>query len=152
MSEDIKYGVEEASRAVRLAHDELRSLHEVAGNRSLPLALSVAKTALDKLSANFDQLFSFQNASHSNDIFSLFGARLSSGISLSHAIVLDMSSVVDRLRYMKSLYSSEQVALINEGECRDVADKIVRYDGIVSTALIHHNMCVLQLIITIIAY
>jgi hypothetical protein len=142
MSQDLATVLERVREAVREAHIDFRSLCAAVNRDSIPASLSVAGSALDKLTQHLDLIATSTAALSSNYVRELFGTRMTADVKFSDAIMRDMDAVASCLRLMMPLDSSKTVMAIEERQCRDVAEMVDRYDRIISSALIHHNMCV----------
>jgi hypothetical protein len=126
-------------KAVRGAHDALRTLRK---SRSIPLALSAAHSALDKLLNHLDSITTSPEALTSSLLFHTFSVTMPSGIPLSDALVLDMEAIAERLRFMIPPDSEVIVGDLNDHECRGIAAMVDCYDTCISSVLIQHNVCV----------
>jgi hypothetical protein len=106
------------------------------------MSLLVAGSALDKLMYHLDLLATSTAALSSNYVRDLFEIRMAADVKLSDAITRDMDAVASCLRLMMPSDSSEPVMAMEEHQCRDVADMVDRYDRMISSTLIHYNVCV----------
>jgi hypothetical protein len=135
--------VGKARVAVRAAHSDFRSLYAaIPDPRSMPMSLHVTGHTLDKLAQNFDLLAQSVNILSSQLAEKTFGAHMSNDVTLSDAIVQDMTSVASRLRLMTPSASSEPLMSMEEDECRDIENMVTRYDQAISSTLLHHSSCV----------
>jgi hypothetical protein len=106
------------------------------------MSLLVAGSALDKLMYHLDLLATSTAALSSNYVRTLFETRITVDVKLSDAITRDMDAVASCLRLMTPSKSSGLVMVMEEHQCRDVADMVDRYDRTISSTLIHYNVCV----------
>jgi hypothetical protein len=139
MDTDVEAMIGRSMKAVRKAHNALRALRT---SRSIPLTLSAAESALDKLLNNLNSLTTSPDALASSRAFDTFSVTLPAGISLSDALVLDMEGIAARLRFMSPPDSKMIVGDLDDCECRDIAVMVECYDRSVSSVLIYHNTCV----------
>jgi predicted ABC-class ATPase len=128
--------------AVRGAHTNFRSLYEAADRDSIPVSLLLAGSTLDKLTYNLGLLATSTAALSSNYVRALLEVRMTADAKLSDAITHDMDAVASCLQLMMPSKSSESVMVMDEHQCRNVADVVDRYDRTISSTLIHYNMCV----------
>jgi hypothetical protein len=129
-----------AMRAVRSAYDDLQALRE-SRHSKISTSLSNAGRALDKLSCNLNLLTATEALSTFRG-FTLKEASNSIEISLSDALVRDMNAIATHFRFMKPMDSTETPGDLNEQECRNIEDLVVRYDITVFSVLTQHNACV----------
>jgi hypothetical protein len=139
MDTDVEAMIVRSMKAVQKAHNALRALRT---SRSIPLTLSAAESALDKLLNNLSSLTTSPDALASSRAFDTFSVTLPTGITLSDALVLDMEGIAERLRFMSPPDSKMIVGDLDEHECRDIAVMVECYDRSVSSVLIQHNVCV----------
>jgi hypothetical protein len=126
-------------KTVQAAHDALQALRT---NRSIPLALSAAHSALNKLLNNLNSLAASPEVLANSHAFDTFIVTLPTGISFSDALVLDMTAVAGRLKFMTPPDSKSIVGDLDNQECRDIAGMVDCYDRSVSSVLTQHGMCV----------
>jgi hypothetical protein len=74
--------------------------------------------------------------------FSLKETSTSSGTVLSDALVHDMGTMARHFRLMTPASPLEMMGDLDEGECRDIAGMVDRYDRIVFSVLVRHSVCV----------
>jgi hypothetical protein len=141
MSQDLVPVIDKVREAVRGAHVDFRSLYAAVDRGSIPVSLEVAGTAFDKLTQNLDLLARSTSALTSDHVRELFDTRMTADVKFSDAIAHDMDAVASCLRLMMPSNSSEPMMAMEERQCRNVADMVDRYDRIISSALIHHNVC-----------
>jgi hypothetical protein len=141
MSDDEEADVLRAKNTVRTAYDNLQALKKSRGS-TIPSSLSKAGVALDQLSRNLDLLTASSEALSIFRGYVLRGTSVSSGTSLSDAIVDDMQAIATYFRFMKPISPSEMLGNLNEQQCRDIEDMVDRYERIVHSVLSQHNMCV----------
>jgi 3-phosphoglycerate kinase len=139
MSQDhLETTMERARLAVGAAHDEFQTLYAAAHQNSIPSSLVAAGADLDQLSINLALLVSNANAFIiGGPVAQLFQTSISSGVTLSRAIVHDMSAIAKQLRSMRSSGSSESP--MDPHHCQDIGEMVKRYDRIVSSVLHHHT-------------
>jgi hypothetical protein len=136
MSDDARLEVERAMRAVRKAYDDLQALR-TSRDSMVSLSLLAANTGLDKLSCNLNLLVS------SVEALTGFGActLVSTGTSLSNALVHDMEAVARRFESMMPTGSAEELSDMHEQECKDIAEMVDGYDRTIFSVLIQRNVC-----------
>jgi hypothetical protein len=141
MSDSAGVEVQRAIKAVRTAHDDLKALQTSRG-LMIPMSLLVAGTGLDKLACNLNLL------AGSTNVLSCFCACtvVSTGTSLSSALVHDMEAVARHFRSMMSRGSAEILSVMHEQECKDIAEMVDRYDRAIFSVLIQRNVCVRPII------
>jgi hypothetical protein len=142
MSQNLAPVVAKIREAVRGAHANFRSLYEAADRDSIPVSLLLAGSTLDKLTYNLDLLATSSAALSSNYVRALFDTRMAADVKLSDAITRDMDVVASCLRLMMPSNSSEPVMIMEEHQCRNVADMVDRYDRTISSTLIQYNVYV----------
>jgi hypothetical protein len=142
MSQDLSPVLAKVIEAVRGAHNNFRSLYAAVDKGSIPVSLEVAGSALDKLMQNLDLLAGSTSALTSDYVRELFDTPMAADVKFSDAITHDMDAVASCLRLMMPSRSSEPVMAIEEHQCRDVTEMVERYDRTISSALIHHDVCV----------
>jgi hypothetical protein len=132
--------IKRARSAIEAAHDEFQALHAVTHKQSIPSSLVVAGADLNQLLMNLALLVGNASPLISSDTVSqLFQTRVSSDVTLSHAIVHDMDAIARQLRSMRSLGSSEALSTMDHRQCQDIGEMVKRYDRIVSSVLHHHT-------------
>jgi hypothetical protein len=141
MSQDhLETIIKRARLAVGAAHDEFQALYAAAHKNTIPSSLVSAGADLDQLSINLALLVRNTSALiSSGHVSELFQTRVSSGVTLSHAIVHDMSAIANQLRSMRTLGSSEPLSTVYHHQCRDIEEMVKRYDRIMSSVLHHHT-------------
>jgi hypothetical protein len=140
MAEHEEEDVARAIRAVRAAYDDLQALRS-SRHSKIPTSLSNASRALDKLCCNLNLLTATEALSIYR-AFTLKEANCSVETSLSDALVRDMEAIATHFRFMKPVDSTEALSDLNEQECRNIEDLVVRYDTTVFSVLTQHNACV----------
>jgi hypothetical protein len=136
MATDVEAIVGRSMKAVQGAHEALRSL------RTIPLALTATRSALDKLLNNLDSLATSPEALAMSRAFHTFSVTMRAGISLSDALVLDMEAIAKHLRFMTPSDSEVIVGDLSDQECQDIAEIVDCYNRSVSSVLIQHSVCV----------
>jgi hypothetical protein len=142
MSRDLASVVAQVREAVRGAENNFRSLYATVDKGSIPMSLSVAGNALDKLAQNLDLLAGSTGALSSDFVREMFDTHMTTNVKLSNAITDDMHAIASRLQLMMPLDSSEPVMTMKEHQCCDVAEIVDRYDRTISSTLIHYNLYV----------
>jgi hypothetical protein len=140
MSDHGEEDVARAMRAVQTAYDDFQALRASRPSKT-PTSLSNAGRALDKLRCNLNLL----NTTEALSIFrgfTLKEANNSVEIPLSDALVHDMEAIASHFRFMNPVDSAETPGDLNEQECRNIEDLVIRYDITVFSVLTQHNACV----------
>jgi hypothetical protein len=137
--EDVKRAV----RAVQTAYDDLRALR-ASRHSKIPSSLSNAGRALGKLGDKLTMLTVSPEAL-SNQVFyqyafSQMGS--SAQFSLVDAIVHDMKVTATYFRTMNSVEPAGILGDLDEQECHNIEDIVVRYKNIVSSVMSQHQECV----------
>jgi hypothetical protein len=137
MSNHEEEDVTRAKKAVRAAYNDLQELR-ASRDSKIPPSLSNASAALDKLSCNLNLLTSPEALT----IFRAFTLKEPNGsieTTLSDVIERDMKAVATHFRFMKPVGSTVTPDDLNEQECHNIEDLVVRYDIIVFSVLTRHN-------------
>jgi hypothetical protein len=137
MSNHEEEDITRAKKAVRAAYDDLQELR-ASRDSKIPLSLSNASAALDKLSCNLD-LLTYPEALTIFRAFTLKSPNGSIETALSDALERDMEAVATHFKFMKPMGPTETPDDLNEQECRNIEDLVVRYDIIVFSVLTRHN-------------
>jgi hypothetical protein len=133
--------VAKAMKAVRKAYDDLQALR-TSRNSMIPLSLLVASTALDKLLCNLNLVADSTEALAIFCAFSLKETSIPFGTLLSGALVHDMEAMARHFRLMTPANPLEIMDDFDEGECRDIAGMVNRYDRTVFSVLVQRPVCV----------
>jgi hypothetical protein len=141
MSDHQTEDVATAMKAVRIAHNDLKELR-TSRHSIMPLSLSKADVALDKLSCNLHLLTGSSEALSIFCEFNLGETSSSAAISLSQALVHDMEAIAAHFRLMKPIGSDTILGDLNNQECENIAELVDRYDRTIFSALTKHNVCV----------
>jgi hypothetical protein len=142
MSQELAPVIDKVREAVRGTHNDFLSLYAAVDKGAIPVSLLVAGSGLGKLTYSLDLLATSTAALSSTYVRDLFEIRMTAGVKLSDAITHDMGAVASCLRLMMPSNSEKQVMVMEEHQCRDVADMVDRYDRTISSTLIHYNVCV----------
>jgi hypothetical protein len=137
MSSHEEEDITRAKKAVRAACDDLQELR-ASRDSKIPPSLSNASAALDKLFCNLN-LLTYPEAL---TIFRAFTLKEPNGtieITLCDALERDMEAVATHFRFMKPMGSTATPDDLNEQECHNIEDLVVRYDIIVFSVLTQHN-------------
>jgi hypothetical protein len=140
MSDHEDQDVKRAKKAVRAAYDDLQDLR-ASRQSKIPPSLSHASAALDKLTCNLNLMTSPEALALFHG-FTLKDPGSSIEIALCDAFVRDMEAVATHFRFMKPMGPTETPDDLNEQECHNIADLVVRYDITVFSVLTRHNACV----------
>jgi hypothetical protein len=141
MSSNGHADVAKAMQAVRKAYDDLQALR-TRHNSTIPLALRVASTALDKLSCNLNLVAESAEALAVFRSFSPGETSISPGTSLSDTLVHDMEAMARHFRLMTPASPVETSGDLDERECQDIAGMVDRYDRTVFSVLVKRTACV----------
>jgi hypothetical protein len=141
MSSNEDVDVAKAMKAVRKAYDDLQALR-TSRNSMIPLSLLVASTALDKLLCNLNLVADSTEALAIFCAFSLKETSIPFGTLLSGALVHDMEAMARHFRLMTPANPLEIMDDFDEGECRDIAGMVNRYDRTVFSVLVQRPVCV----------
>jgi hypothetical protein len=126
-----------AKKAVRAAYDDLQELR-ASRHSKFPPSLLNASTALDKISCNLSLMTSPEALTVFRG-FVLKEPNSSIEIALCDALVRDMEAVATHFRFMKPMGFKETMDDLNEQECRNIEDLVIRYDIIIFSVLTRHN-------------
>jgi hypothetical protein len=126
-----------AKKAVRAAYDDLQELR-ASRHSKIPVSLSHASAALDKLTHNLNLMTSPEAITIFHG-FVMKDPDSSIEIALCDVFVSDMEAVATHFRFMKPMGPTEIPDDLNEQECQKIEDLVVRYDIIVFSVLTRHN-------------